>query len=147
MNKRTVVVVDDDAGDQMLLRMAFEQNDIQHHLKFFSSGSDALDYLLGEAQPMSNRSELVSLVMVDFNMPGMKGDEVIARLRQDSRTSVLPAIMLSGSSRDADVLSAYEKGANSYLRKPLDFEEFAAMIRSAIEFWLGYNLLPNRGVI
>jgi CheY-like chemotaxis protein len=146
MNKRAIIAVEDDPGDQTLLRMAFDQCNFIHELRVFNTGEEALRHLEAAALANSVETAPVALVLVDFNMPGLKGDEVIALMRANQRLRAIPAVMLSGSARESDITMAYEKGANAYLRKSLDFEEFTDVIRETVTFWADYNLLPGSSV-
>ena len=145
MHRRAIIAVEDDPGDQTLLRMAFDQCKFDHELRVFNTGEDALAHLMAAARPNSTEAAPVALVLVDFNMPGLKGDEVIALMRANQHLRAIPAVMLSGSARESDISAAYDKGANAYLRKSLDFEEFTGVIRETVTFWADYNLTPGLG--
>jgi CheY-like chemotaxis protein len=146
MNKRAIIAIEDDPGDQTLLRMAFDQCKFAHELRVFNTGEEALRHLVAAAAANSVETAPVALVLVDFNMPGLKGDEVIALMRANQRLRAIPAVMLSGSARESDINLAYDKGANAYLRKSLDFEEFTDVIRETVTFWADYNLVPSARV-
>ena len=143
MHRRAIIAVEDDPGDQTLLRMAFDQCKFDHELRVFNTGEDALAHLMAASRPNSTEAAPVALVLVDFNMPGLKGDEVIALMRANQHLRAIPAVMLSGSARESDISTAYDKGANAYLRKSLDFVEFTDVIRETITFWADYNLVPR----
>ena len=144
MTRRSIIVVEDDPGDQTLLQLAYDHCGFAHPLKFFNTGEELLRHI--QAPAARTDVEQIALVLVDFNIPGVKGDELIARLRVNPSTRSIPAVMLSGSARDVDIASAYEKGASGYLRKSLDFTEFTDLIRDTVTFWADHNLLPDRSV-
>ena len=94
MNKRAIIAIEDDPGDQTLLRMAFDQCKFAHELRVFNTGEEALRHLVAAAAANSVETAPVALVLVDFNMPGLKGDEVIALMRANQRLRAIPAVML-----------------------------------------------------
>lgn len=134
--KVTVVAVENDQGERELLQMAVEAAPLAVDLQLFEGGEEALAFLHGSAGDV--RREVV-LVILDFNTPAMNGDQMVARLRAHAKTRLTPVIILSGSARDSDLRSAYEKGANAYLQKPVDFIEFSQLIATTLQFWCACN--------
>ena len=135
-SKITVVAVENDSGERELLQMAVDSAPVAVDLKLFESGEDALQFLHDDA---SDPLRMVALVILDFNTPAMSGDHMVERLRAHVKTRLTPVVMLSGSAREADLRSAYEKGANGYLQKPVDFLEFSQLIATTLQFWCVCN--------
>ena len=126
-----VLLVEDSDDDVLVVRRAFERLRLPHELVVRQSGEDALEYVRTAAPPPA-------LILLDLNLPGLSGFEVLRRLRQEGH--VMPVTVLSASARDADVMEAYRLGANHYLVKPLEFEHFASMLRRWSEYWLSGRL-------
>lgn len=144
MSDRMILVVEDDPGDQMLLRMALESGPTKPKLRMFDTCEDALAFLAQSTRDANEASpNKIGLLLLDFNLPGMNGNEMVARVRASSQTRFLPAVILSGSARDIDVAAAYASGANAYVRKALDFEKFVQSLQSIITFWLHENVQPG----
>ena len=116
--------------------MAVDSAPVAVDLKIFESGEEALQFLHDDA---SDPLRMVALVILDFNTPAMSGDHMVERLRAHVKTRLTPVVMLSGSAREADLRSAYEKGANGYLQKPVDFLEFSQLIATTLQFWCVCN--------
>jgi two-component system, response regulator len=126
-----ILLIEDSEDDVLVVRRVFEKLRLPHELIVQQSGEDALDYL-AKASPGP------ALILLDLNLPGLSGLEVLRRLRQEGRLA--PVTILSASARDADVTEAYRLGANHYLVKPLEFEPFAALIKRWSEYWLSGRL-------
>jgi two-component system, response regulator len=135
-SKITVVAVENDSGERELLQMAVDSAPVAVNLKVFEGGEEALRFLHDDT---SDPLRMVALVILDFNTPAMSGDHMVERLRAHVKTRLTPVVMLSGSAREADLRSAYEKGANGYLQKPVDFLEFSQLIATTLQFWCVCN--------
>lgn len=139
MNKKPILLVEDNADDEELTIHALEKNLVSNEIVVMRDGAQALEYLFGEE---SARREMPALVLLDLKLPKIDGLEVLQRIREDERTRLLPVVILTTSNEDEDRLKGYALGANSYVRKPVDFEEF---IRAAGQIGL-YWLLLNEPV-
>lgn len=126
-----VLLVEDSEDDILVVRRAFERLRLPHDLVVQQTGEAAVEYL-------ASASPGPVLILLDLNLPGLSGLEVLRRLRQQGRLT--PVTVLSASAQDADVTEAYRLGANHYLVKPLQFEEFAALLRRWSEYWLSGRL-------
>ena len=136
-----ILYAEDEENDVFFLRLAFREAGISNPLQVVSDGQLAMDYLSG-AGPFSDRSEypLPCLVLLDLKMPGKSGLEVLKWIRMTPAVSVLPVIMLTSSSTEADIHRAYIQGANGYLAKPGNPDQLLSMVKSIKDYWLLQNL-------
>jgi len=143
MNSAPILLVEDNASDIELTMRALEKVNIQNTLVVAEDGKEALDYLFGAGQ-FSGRDvrQLPALVLLDLKLPGLDGLEVLRRIRARALTRRQPVIILTSSTEDADLKSGYDLGANSYIRKPVNFNEFTETISHMAHYWLGYNETP-----
>lgn len=139
MEPRTILLVEDNADEAELARAALAESGLPHRLVVVEDGADALAYLLDAASAARRAPDLV---LLDLKLPGIGGLEVLRRLRADRRTTLLPVVVLSSSLEDADVRASYALGANSYVRKPVDFAEFRRAAAQLGLYWLTLNESP-----
>lgn len=143
MNQKVILLVEDNPDDEILTRRAIAQNRIANEVVVAPDGADALDYLFGKGKyDGRDVHDLPSLVLLDIKLPKIDGFEVLRQIRQDPRTKRLPVVMLTTSREEGDVLKGYEGGVNSYVRKPVDFEEFVDAVRQVGIYWLLLNVSP-----
>lgn len=145
MNKRFILLVEDNQDDEELTLMAFEQSGINNEVEVVRDGAEALDYLFGTGshaeRDISNKP---SVILLDLKLPKISGLEVLRRLRKDERTQYLPVVVLSTSKEDRDIISSYKLGCNSYVRKPVNFNEFLTATQQLGLYWLSLNeTLPD----
>jgi CheY-like chemotaxis protein len=147
MNDRVILLVEDNPQDEMLALRALRKGHVANRVDVVRDGQQALDYLFREGEfAQRDGPELPTVVLLDIGLPRLTGVEVLARLRADPRTRVLPVVMLTSSDEDADRIASCHHGANSYVRKPLDFGEFATTVASLGVYWLATNEPPlHRG--
>ena len=141
---RTVLLVDDSRDDVDLALRAFAKSGITSEIVVASDGQEALDYLFSTGAHASRAPDLPQLVLLDLNLPKIEGREVLRRMRADPRTKLLPVVILSTSNQESDIAKSYELGANSYVRKPVDFGQFVAVTKQLAMYWLGLNEAPTR---
>jgi two-component system response regulator len=143
MIEGTILLVDDSPDDVALTLRAFRANRITNKVDVASDGEEALDYLLRE----SERRPKPVLILLDINLPKVSGLEVLRRIRTDERTRYLPVVVLSTSSEDRDIVESYDLGANSYVRKPVVFNEFVDAVKALGVYWLLVNqsVLTSKG--
>lgn len=135
MDNRTVLLVEDNPDDEALTLRALRKHNITN-VVVKRDGAEALDYLLGGADP------LPTVVLLDLKLPKLDGLEVLRRLRADTRTRILPVVILTSSKEEGDLLESYGRGANSYIRKPVDFVAFMEAVRQLGVYWLELNEPP-----
>ena len=143
MNTRSILLVEDNPQDEMLILRSLKKINLANSVDVVRDGQQALDYLFGENEFASRtEAELPSVVLLDIGLPRLSGLEVLARLRIDHRTRLLPIVILTSSDEEKDRLKSYEKGANSFVRKPLDFAAFAETVARLGVYWLATNQPP-----
>jgi two-component system, response regulator len=144
---RVILLVEDNPDDEALTLRALKKNNILNEVVVAHDGVEALDYLFATGvytgRDVSDRPQLV---LLDLKLPKIDGLEVLRRLRGDERTRLQPVVILTTSNEDRDILSSYKLGANSYIRKPVDFEQFMEAVRQLGLYWLVLNTPPpSRG--
>jgi CheY-like chemotaxis protein len=139
----TILLVEDDPDDEALTVRALRRGGVQHALVVARDGVEALDYLFGAGQH-AGRDLAVrpQVVLLDLKLPRLDGLEVLRRLRADDRTRLLPVVILTSSDEERDRIEGYRYGANSYVRKPVDYVEFAEAVRQLGLYWLLLNEPP-----
>jgi len=142
-NGQYILLVDDNPDDVEMTMMAFRKSKIANEVVVVSDGQEALDYLFGTGT-WEGRDSLVMphMVLLDLNLPRVSGLQVLRRMRADARTKLLPVVILTTSSEDQDVISSYDLGANSYVRKQVDFEQFVEAVWHLGLYWLVINERP-----
>jgi len=143
MEKRWILLVEDNADDEELTRRALSKNKILNELVVARDGAEALDYLFGVGNHAGHNSDnLPAVVLLDLKLPKIDGLEVLLRLRENVKTARVPVVILTSSKEEADIASAYKNGCNSYIRKPVDFSQFNEAIQNLGLYWLLLNELP-----
>lgn len=137
-----VLLIEDNPDDVELTLRAFRKNNIANDIVIARDGQEALDALFGDGAFGPASGELPSLLLLDLNLPRVSGLEVLRRIRGDQRTRLLPVVILTSSDEEQDLIEGYSLGANSYVRKPVDFAEFAEGIRVLGLYWLVLNRAP-----
>jgi CheY-like chemotaxis protein len=133
MKGRTILLVEDNRQDEMLILRALRKVNLANEVEVARDGQQALDYLFADSNP------LPAVVMLDVGLPRVGGIEVLEQLRAAPRTRLLPVVILTSSDEERDRLRSYENGANSFVRKPLDFAEFAETVARLGVYWLATN--------
>jgi len=143
MKTKTILLVEDNPDDVQLTLRALKKNNIMNEIIVAEDGVEALDYLLGTGKYEGrDMSVMPQVVLLDLKMPKMDGLEVLQRIRADERTKLLPVVVLTTSSEDKDRVESYKLGANSYVRKPVDFSQFSEAVNQLGLYWLVLNEGP-----
>lgn len=142
MNGKVVLLVEDNSSDEALALRALRKSNMGDNVVVVRDGAEALDYLLGRDRDLPDGRAMPHLVLLDLNLPKIDGLEVLRRIRADERTKLLPVVILTSSGEERDIVSGYDLGANSYVRKPVDFIQFADAVRQLGLYWLGINEPP-----
>jgi two-component system response regulator len=141
---REILLVEDNPDDVALTRRAFSRSRIANPLMVVSDGAEALEYLFARgAHADRAHAPLPALVLLDLKLPKVDGLEVLRAVRADRRTAVIPIVVLTSSVEDQDVLRSYSLGVNSYIRKPVDFDQFVEAVRHLGLYWLVLNVAPE----
>ena len=145
MNDRSILLVEDNPDDVKLTLHALKKCNIANKVVVTCDGVDALDYLFGAgAYAGRDVSDQPAVILLDLKLPKIDGLEVLRRMRADSRTRRLPVVVLTSSREEQDIVASYDLGANSYIRKPVDFEQFVAAVHQLGLYWLLLNeTAPN----
>lgn len=143
MNARNILLVEDNPDDVDLTMRAFRKNNIANEVVVARDGVEALDYLFGTGTHAGrDPAEIPAVVLLDLKLPRLDGLDVLKRLREDERTSLLPVVILTSSKEEQDLVKGYSLGANSYIRKPVDFERFIEAVQQLGLYWLVLNETP-----
>lgn len=145
MNDKVILLVEDNPDDELLTLDALEMNKIGNSVVVTRNGVEALDYVFGDgAYAGRDVLDLPAVVLLDLKLPKVDGLEVLRRIRADERTELLPVVILTTSNEDEDRINGYALGANSYVRKPVDFDEFIRAAGHLGLYWLLLNEAPPK---
>ena len=139
----TILLVEDNPDDIELLMRALRKNNIANDITVTRDGAEALDYLFGSGKYAGRDAKITPrIILLDLKMPKLNGLQVLERIRADERTALTPVIILTSSKEEQDLISGYKSGANSYVRKPVDLNEFVDAVRQIGLYWLLINESP-----
>lgn len=143
-DRHFIFLVEDNADDEALTLRALKKNNISNQVFVARDGLEALDFLFARGK-FSDRDETIQpqVMLLDLNLPKVDGLNVLKRLRADERTKGIPVVILTSSKEDQDIIEGYSLGANSYVRKPVDFNDFTEAIRQLGLYWLILNEVPK----
>jgi CheY-like chemotaxis protein len=143
MTEKVILLVEDNSDDEALTLRALTRNNIANEVVVARDGAEALDYLLGTGTYAGRDTGLMpTVILLDLKLPKLDGLEVLRRIRADERTRLLPVVILTSSNEEQDVVGGYRQGCNSYIRKPVDFDQFSESIRQLGLYWLLLNEPP-----
>jgi two-component system response regulator len=140
MHDRVIVLVEDNATDEELTLRAFRKSNIVNRIVVLRDGAEALDYFFQRgAHAARSNNEIAQVVLLDLKLPKINGLDVLRALRADERTRLIPIVILTSSAEEQDLVRGYGLGANSYVRKPVDFSQFVEAVRQLGLYWLAIN--------
>ncbi len=140
-----ILLVEDNPDDEALTLRALKKNNIMNEVVVARDGVQALDYLFGKGVYADRDMNVMPhLILLDLKLPKMDGLEVLRQLRTDDRTKILPVVILTSSKEEQDLINGYSLGANSYVRKPVDFSQFSEAVRQLGLYWFVLNESPPR---
>lgn len=139
-----ILLVEDNVDDVDLTLRALERNKIKNEVVVAHDGVEALDYLFGTGEYVGRDVSITpQVVLLDLKLPKIDGLEVLKRIREDERTKLLPVVIMTSSNEETDIIGGYSLGANSYIRKPVDFNSFTEAVRQLGLYWLLLNEIPH----
>ncbi len=145
MDKKFILLVEDNPDDEALTLRALKRDRFLNEVVVVRNGLEALDYLFATgAYADRDMRVMPEVIMLDLKLPKMDGLEVLRRIRADDRTRLLPVVILTSSDEERDIIEGYKLGANSYVRKPVDFTQFAEAVRQLRLYWLVLNEVPPK---
>jgi two-component system, response regulator len=144
MFEKMILLVEDNPDDEDLTIRALKKNNVTNSLVVARDGVEALDFLFGTGAYAGRDTAVVpGLVLLDLKLPKIDGLEVLRRIRADERTRRMPVTVLTSSKEEQDLIKSYDLGANSYIRKPVDFNQFTEAVRQLGMYWLMLNEMPT----
>ena len=149
LNNKTILLVEDNPDDVELTLRAFKKNNIMNDIVVKRDGAEALDFFFGkDGVAGKGNNDLPAVILLDLKLPKIDGLEVLKKLRADERTKLIPIVILTSSKEQGDVVNGYNLGCNSYIRKPVDFNQFADAVKQVGLYWLILNEVPpkNKGL-
>ncbi len=144
LNEVEILLVEDNPYDAELTRRALKQKGLANKLLTFPDGVEALDYLFGDGM-YAGRDLVVrpKVIFLDLKLPRASGLEVLAKIKADERTRMIPVVILTSSQEESDIVRSYNLGVNSYLVKPVDFDQFLQVVEELGLYWMLLNKVPN----
>ncbi len=144
MENKTILLLEDNVDEEELIKRALKKGDIPHEIIVMNDPVEALDYLLGTGIYTGRDLRIMpKVIWLGLKLPKLNGLEVLRRLRENRSTKLLPVVILGASNEQEEVLQSYSLGANSYVRKPVEFSEFASSIQQLAAYWLKVNEAPS----
>lgn len=141
--EKIILLIEDNSDDVALTLRAFRKSNLRNEIVVAEDGADALDYLFGEGKHAGRNTDIMpTLILLDLKLPKVTGLEVLKKIRMDPKTRLLPVVVLTSSVEDQDLIMSYQLGANSYLRKPVDFNKFIEAVQQLGLYWLVLNESP-----
>ena len=145
MKDRIILLVEDNPDDEELTLRALRQGNVANEVAVARDGSEALDFLFSTGSHAGrDPAQMPTVVLLDLKLPKLGGIDVLKRMRADPRTKLIPVVVLTSSSEEEDMVRSYESGANSYVRKPVEFTAFAAAVSQLGVYWMLLNQAPPR---
>lgn len=140
METKLILLIEDNADDELLMLRALKKNHILNRVIVARDGVQALDYLFSTGEYAGKDAEpLPQLILLDLKLPKLNGLEVLKRMRAEKRTKYVPVVVLTSSTEEQDIISSYDLGANGFVQKPMDFNEFVELANQLGVYWLGIN--------
>jgi len=144
MQENTILLVEDNPDDEALALRAFRNIEYVSNVIVVRDGAEALDYLFGTGQYEGRDTrQQPRLILLDMKLPKLNGLDVLRRVRQDDRTRFHPVVLMTSSRQESDIMAGYSLGANSYIQKPVNFDEFVEAMRDLARYWMKINRTPN----
>jgi two-component system, response regulator len=140
----TILMADDDPDDRMLMKKALDQHKTKHHIHFVEDGVDLMDYLHQRGRYKAEKVAKPGLILLDLNMPKMDGREALRLIKTDSELRRIPVIVLTTSRAEEDIFQTYDLGVNSFICKPVSFQELVEVTKEIENYWFGTVALSTK---
>jgi two-component system response regulator len=143
MNKKNILLVEDNCDDQELIIRIIKKCNIAHNMVVANDGLEALDYLFAKGKYYNRDTNIVpTITMLDIKLPKISGMDVLKSIRNNEKTRILPVVMLTSSDEERDLIESYKLGANSYIHKPVSYARFQELLKQTLAYWLVLNVEP-----
>ena len=139
----TILMADDDPDDRMMMKEALDENNFSHSLQFVEDGEELLDYLHQRGKFTGQKVVTPSLILLDLNMPKIDGREALSQIKSDAKLKRIPVIILSTSRAEEDIVKTYDLGVNSFISKPVHYNDLVLVAREIGNYWFSTVLLPG----
>ncbi len=134
-----ILLVEDNPDDVELTLLAFKKNNFANEIKVVEDGEEAINFLLGENGGGISKFGYPELILLDLKLPKINGHEVLKKIKADKKTKRIPVVILTSSQEEEDIIKGYDLGANSYVRKPVDYQDFVSVVNNLGVYWLAIN--------
>jgi len=143
MEKKLILLIEDNPDDELLALRALKKNNITSDVVVVRDGLEAVNYLFAKGEYADrDKNNIPDVILLDLKLPKLDGVEVLKRIRENDVTCMIPVVMLTSSNEERDIMNAYKVGANSFICKPVDFEQFLEATKQIGTYWLGLNVTP-----
>ncbi|OGS23628.1 MAG: two-component system response regulator [Elusimicrobia bacterium RIFOXYB2_FULL_48_7] len=143
MNEIEILLVEDNPSDAELAIRSLKKQNLANNLVWLKDGAEALDFLFSQGKYAGQLNNKPKIILLDLRLPKVDGMEVLKKIKSDEKTKTIPVIVLTSSKQDRDIVESYKLGVNSYVSKPVEFEEFAKMVSQLGLYWLLVNKVPR----
>ncbi|MCK4764989.1 MAG: response regulator [Candidatus Aminicenantes bacterium] len=142
--KKIIVLIEDNEDDEKLTLRAMKKNNILNEVVVLRDGEEAINYIFGKGRYVGKDTmEAPQVILLDLNLPKINGLEILKRIRENEKTRLYPVVILTSSNSEKDMVESYKLGANSYIRKPVDFDQFMESVKQLGLYWLVLNKIPE----
>lgn len=143
MEEKLILLIEDNPDDELLALRALKKNNITSNVVVVRDGLEAVNYLFAEGEYADrDKNDIPDVILLDLKLPKLDGVEVLKRIRENDVTCMIPVVMLTSSNEERDIMNAYKVGANSFICKPVDFEQFLEATKQIGTYWLHLNVTP-----
>ncbi|HEY5916024.1 MAG TPA: response regulator [Chryseolinea sp.] len=139
----TILIADDDADDRMMIKEALEENNFSHDMRFVQDGEELLDYLHQRGKYLTEKVLRPNLIILDLNMPKVDGREALSQIKSNAKLKRIPVIVLTTSRAEEDIVRTYDLGVNSFICKPVHYNDLVIVAREIGNYWFSTVALPN----
>ncbi|MCK5581737.1 MAG: response regulator [Candidatus Omnitrophica bacterium] len=147
MMEKVVLLVEDSEDDIKLTQMAFKENNIANKMVVLNDGEEAVEYLFCQGKYRERDiNDQPTIILLDIKLPKLSGLEVLKKIRADNRTKYIPTVMLTSSTEEEDMIEGYKGGCNSYVCKPVEYEQFSQAVKQLELYWVLNNRTPNKRI-